>query len=209
MVQKWKGLIDIIVKLNLKVPYNRLYYHTELKHPGNPLGSRSKKPITWIYLRFTRLLLVNRVLILTALSGTVLCHHFTDNDNLKTITETPELIFNTLAFLIGKTIPVFAVLDARSRYQDYKKAKDLFFKNGFKPRIANLFIHSRCQREAVLVAARDLGLTPLLSRYYLKKGYRWYHILPNFTFKRPGIFFTIKYWKRTLFASSYKSVYFL
>jgi len=102
----------------------------------------------------------------------------------------------------------FAQLDAYSRYQNYKKAKDLFHENGFKTRIANLFINSHCQRYAVKVAAEDLGLLKELCRYYHQKGYKWFHILPDFIFYNPLIVFTRKYWTRTLFEKRYKSKYF-
>ena len=39
------------------------------------------------------------------------------------------------------SLVVFALLDARSRFQDYKRAKDLFFENGFKSRIAKMYIY--------------------------------------------------------------------
>ena len=64
-------------------------------------------------------------------------------------------------------IVVLTFLDARSRFQDYKRAKDLFFENGFKSRIAKIYVYSKCQRDAVRVAAKDLGLLehpPLLYR---------------------------------------------
>ncbi len=105
-------------------------------------------------------------------------------------------------------VAIFAILDVRSRYQDYKRAKDLFFENGFHPRIARLFIHSRCQRDAIRVAARDLGLAGELARFYSDMGYQWFHILPDFIFKRPYILFSRRYWQKTLFESYYRSRYF-
>ena len=80
-------------------------------------------------------------------------------------------------------IVVLALLDARSRFQDYKRAKDLFFENGFKSRIAKIYIYSKCQRDAVRVAAKDLGLLEQLNYFYQTQGYRWYHIFPDFVFK--------------------------
>ena len=109
----------------------------------------------------------------------------------------------------GAFLPIFAEMDVFSRYQNYKKAKDLFHENGFDPRIARLFIHSRCQRDAVGVAARDLGIKDELLRYYNGLGYRWFHILPDFVFKRPMIFFSFRYWQKTLFESRYTLKHFL
>ncbi len=113
------------------------------------------------------------------------------------------LALYTLMAVYGAFLFLFAELDVFSRYQNYKKAKDLFHENGFDPRIARLFIHSRCQRDAVGVAARDLGIKDDLSRYYHGVGYRWFHVLPDFVFKRPMIFFSFRYWQKTLFESRY------
>lgn len=104
---------------------------------------------------------------------------------------------------------VLALLDARSRFQDYKRAKDLFFKNGFKSRIAKFYIHSKCQRDAARAAAKDLGLLELLDYYYQSQGYYWYHIFPDFLFKKPWVVFSRRYWRRTLFQSQYTSIHFL
>ena len=106
------------------------------------------------------------------------------------------------------TIAVIALLDARSRYQDYKRAKDLFHENGFHPRIACLFIHSRCQRDAIGVAARELGLGRELGVFYAKLGFKWFHIIPDNILKRPGIILSGRYWRKTLFESYYRSRYF-
>jgi hypothetical protein len=113
------------------------------------------------------------------------------------------LALYTFMAVYGALLPIFAELDALSRYQNYKKAKDLFHENGFDPRIVRLFIHSRCQRDAVRVAARDLGMEDELDRYYQGLGYRWFHVLPDFVFKRPMIFFSFRYWQKTLFESRY------
>jgi hypothetical protein len=106
-------------------------------------------------------------------------------------------------------IVLVALLDARSRYQEYKRAKDLFFEKGFKPRIARLYGHSKCQRDAARVAAKDLGLLEQLDSYYRGRGYRWYHLFPDFVFAKPWILFSRRYWRRTLFAPHYTSNHFL
>lgn len=106
-------------------------------------------------------------------------------------------------------IVVLALLDVRSRFQDYKRAKDMFFKNGFKSRIAKIYIHSKCQRDAVRVAAKDLGLLEQLDYFYRSQGYHWYHIFPDFIFKKPWIVFSRRYWRKTLFEPQYTSIHFL
>lgn len=161
------------------------------------------------YNRAIRFAQVGRLLFMTSIVGVILCYSligaFLRNSDVDTFTR----FFIFMAAYSGGVLPLFAVLDARSRFQDYKKAKDLFFRNGFKPKIANLFIHSKCQRDALEIAAKDLGLKAQLDQYYFHKGYRWYHILPNIVLQRPGLLITVRYWKKTLFAPHYPSKYFL
>ncbi|MGM0655800.1 MAG: hypothetical protein ACQETR_10850 [Thermodesulfobacteriota bacterium] len=108
----------------------------------------------------------------------------------------------------GFILPFFAELDALSRFQNYKQAKDLFYENGFKPRIANLYAGSRCQRDAAVVAAKDLGIGPEIIEHYQARGFKWYHVLPGALFSRPGILLTRNYWQRTLFEARYTSRHF-
>ncbi len=111
--------------------------------------------------------------------------------------------------IYGFALMLFSQMDAKSRFQNYKQVKDLLYENGFQPRIINLFSVSRCQRDALRVAASDLKLDQQLDTHYKKLGYRWFHVLPDFIFSRPALFFTRRYWQKTLFAKSYKLKYFL
>ncbi|MFH2060268.1 MAG: hypothetical protein ABIJ59_15385 [Pseudomonadota bacterium] len=111
--------------------------------------------------------------------------------------------------LYGQALIFFAQKDAVCRFQNYKQAKDLFFENRFKKRIVKLFAASRCQREAVKVAAADLGMVEDLRDYYHDLGYRWYHLIPDQVLENPKILFTRIYWQKTLFVPCYQSKYFL
>jgi len=123
--------------------------------------------------------------------------------------------FVTYAFLsvYGLVLILFAQKDAWCRFQNYKLVKDLFFENRFnlqqKKRIAKIFSVSKCQREAVLVAARDLHWDRELAVFYHGIGYRWYSLIPDKVIDEPKILFTRRYWKRTLFVPFYPSKYFL
>jgi hypothetical protein len=110
--------------------------------------------------------------------------------------------------VFGLVVAFFAQMDAYGRLQNYKLAKDLFFENGFQKRIVNLFIRSRCQREAIKIAAIDLGIIDELNAYYASLGYQWFHLVPDVTFHNPMFFFTWNFWKKTFFATPYKSKYF-
>ena len=99
-------------------------------------------------------------------------------------------------------------LDAYSRYQNYKMAKDLLYQYGFKKPLVRLFSKSKCQREAIAEAGNYLGMKKEVIDYFYSMGFRWYHILPHIIIKRPEIFFTKSYWQSTFFVSNYKSKYF-
>lgn len=111
-------------------------------------------------------------------------------------------------FCSGLGAAVCAQLDAGSRFQEYKRVKDLLFENGFDERIIRLFVHSRCQREAVITAARDLGLEAETMDYFEQAGYRWFHFLPAAIRSRPLVLLQWRFWSRTLFVKPYVSRYF-
>jgi hypothetical protein len=100
-------------------------------------------------------------------------------------------------------MPFFPQLDARSRYQDYKQLRDLFYTYGFKPRVVKPFIKSRCQRDAVLAAAADFNVTAACKKHFYKLGYRWYHYFPDFVFTDPQLLYSKQFWQTTFFAKTY------
>jgi hypothetical protein len=110
--------------------------------------------------------------------------------------------------VFGIVLTLFAQMDAYSRLQDYRLAKDLFFENGFQKRIVNLFICSHCQRQAIKIAAIDMGIIDELNAYYTRLGYQWFHLIPDVTFHKPMVFFTWNFWEKTFFATPYRSKYF-
>jgi hypothetical protein len=104
---------------------------------------------------------------------------------------------------IACAIPVFAELDAYSRYQNYKMIRDLLFCYGFRKMIIGKFRHSRCQREAVFFASCETGFRKHVKQYFDECGYRWYHVLPDFLFSKPGILCTQSFWLATFFTKTY------
>jgi len=100
-------------------------------------------------------------------------------------------------------MPLFAQLDARSRYQNYKLVKDHLYMFGFQKRILKPFIKSRCQRDAARSAAGELGMTLKCKEYFKENGYKWYHLFPDAIFKKPSILSTRDFWVTTLFAETY------
>lgn len=107
------------------------------------------------------------------------------------------------------TLIFFSQLDALSRYQNYKMAKDKIYEYGFDARLLRPFVYSRCQRDAIAVAARDLNYSGEWGKLNYQLGFRWYHVLPRLVIRQPRILFTIDYWNKTLFVKHYQSKYFL
>jgi hypothetical protein len=164
-----------------------------------------------MWTRLLRLLAVGRHLFFAAALGLVLSFWILASDVYEW-QKGPGLFSSAiqcLSFCWSVGWVALTLLDARSRFQDYKRAKDLFFENGFKSRIAKIFIYSRCQRDAIRIAAKDLGLLEQLDHFYQTQGYHWYHIFPDFIFKKPWLIFSQRYWRKTLFEPKHTSIYFL
>lgn len=104
-------------------------------------------------------------------------------------------------------IPTLAQLDARSRFQNYKQIKDQLYHFGFNERIVRPVLKSRCQRDAAITAAEELGFGHECLDYFKGKGYRWYHLLPDFVFSRPQFLLTGVFWRTTFFMPAYKPRY--
>ncbi|WP_066217639.1 hypothetical protein [Formosa haliotis] len=106
-------------------------------------------------------------------------------------------------FLFSFVHIFLVIMDGWSRYQNYKRAKDQFFEYGFRKRIAANYIVSKCQREAALVAASELGIEDKVLRFYEQKGVKWYHYVPYFMVKDPLFLFRKAFWSRTFLERSY------
>lgn len=114
-------------------------------------------------------------------------------------------------FLTGHFLSLlfFSQLDARSRFCNYKMIKDKLYEYGFDVRLFRPFMYSRCQRDAIAVAAREMNYTTEWEKLNHEFGFKWYHLLPHLVIKQPEILITTGYWNKTLFVKSYQSKYFL
>ena len=112
-------------------------------------------------------------------------------------------VFNGGVLVFLFSLPILSQLDARSRFQSYKRVKDNFLIYGFDPRLLRPFIKSRCQRDAVLAAADELGYKNWCRSYFHSQGYRWYHILPDFVFTNPAYLLSPRFWQATFFSKTY------
>ena len=122
---------------------------------------------------------------------------------------TIELAIFGYMFFHAATIPIFAELDALSRFQNYKLMKDLIYRYGFRLRFIKTFRYTKCQREAALFAARDLGYKSQILEYFKACGYKWYHVLPDFIWSHPKYLLTKSFWSNTFFAKTYHPKYFI
>lgn len=172
----------------------------------------SEKPsaVFILYKRFCRYLKVGKLLHLVSIMG-IICFYCFGRLAMEALLQDRFIAFCVQGYLSGYGLVLigFSQMDARSRFQNYKLAKDLFFEHGFKERIADLFALSRCQREAVIVAAWDLGIELKLIRYYQSRGYRWFHIFPDKVLSQPSILMRRRFWQKTLFVPHYSSRQFL
>jgi hypothetical protein len=113
------------------------------------------------------------------------------------------IVFSIVTVLCS-TMPIFAELDALGRYQNYKQIKDVLFKMKYDDRLLKPFIHSKCQRDAVLVAAKDLKVENKVKKFFFEKGYRFYHILPDAFMANPLVLFKKQFWIKILFTKHYE-----
>ena len=110
------------------------------------------------------------------------------------------VLFTWFAFWV----PLFSELDAYSRLQNYKLVKDKLYVYGYDYRLVKPFMLSKCQRFAVIAAAKDLNLDHKVQTYYYSQGYRWYHIIPDQWIQYPFVLVNKLFWKRILFTQYYK-----
>ena len=155
--------------------------------------------------RIIRFIKVGAFLHVTAVVGVLICvigiqksmDFFSLNDDFNAYL---WVIISGIAF----TIPIFAEFDANGRYQNYKQIKDRLYKMGYDHRLIKPFMHSKCQRDAVIVAAADLDYKKKVKDLFYKNGYRWYHIFPDLFIKKPLILFKKDFWRKILFTKTYQ-----
>ena len=97
--------------------------------------------------------------------------------------------------IISLIFILLSQLDAISRYREYLRINNLFKIYGWDEKIANSKIYSRCQRDAIQLAAIRNEFTKEIKQFFYNKGYRWYHIIPDKILKNPLFLFTKQFWK--------------
>lgn len=110
-------------------------------------------------------------------------------------------------FLFSFVHIFLVIMDGWSRFQNYKRAKDLFFDHGFNTKVAEMYTGSKCQRNAAIVAADELGYKDEILSFYKKKGVKWYHYMPYFMSQDPWFLFRNYFWERTFLEKTYTPKY--
>ncbi len=136
---------------------------------------------------------------------------------LHAVTVTELFSITTIATCIGEhplaypallslsLFPLFTQLDARSRFQEYKRVRDQLARYGPQRRIFKSVAGSRCQRDAVFAAARQLGYASHCSACFSAAGYRWYHLLPDVVKGHPRFLVSSVFWRTTFFMPTYQT----
>ena len=115
------------------------------------------------------------------------------------------IIFWLWCFLFSFIHIFLVIMDGWSRFQNYKRAKDQLYLYGFQPKIAKIYMVSKCQRMAAETAAEELGLQAEIKDYYKKIGVKWYHYVPYFITKDQLFLFKKHFWSRTFLEKNYIS----
>jgi len=164
-----------------------------------------------LFMRVIRCFQTAYLLHLMAIASIFLSYFFTKEFLI--LWENTESSWKLILYGVGSiyffTLILFSQFDARSRYQNYKLAKDRLFKYGFDSRLLKPFMFSRCQRDAIASATKDLKFQKEWKQLNSELGFRWYHILPLIVKRNPLVLLSKDYWSKTLFVSTYHSKYFL
>lgn len=124
--------------------------------------------------------------------------------NLNADISTSHWLMWLLIFISFFNMSVLAELDGYSRFQNYKQIKDQLYLNGYQERLLKPLSKSSCQRAAAMLAGDELGIKNKIANYFFSRGYRQYHIIPDFVFNNPILFFTPYFWRSTFFTPYYK-----
>lgn len=106
--------------------------------------------------------------------------------------------------VVSVGISIFAEADARSRFRQYQRIRALLTKRGWKQRIVEPLLYSRCQRDAAKVAAARTGYNAEITAYFREKGYRWYHVVPDALVKDPAYIFNRHFLESSFFVKEHR-----
>lgn len=114
------------------------------------------------------------------------------------------ILFWASCLLFSFSHVFMVMMDAWSRFQNYKRVKDHLFQHGFSTQIAKHYGGSKCQRMALLAAAKELSMAKKVKDYYDNIGIKWYYFVPEFMIRDPLFPFRKHFWSRTFMEKYYK-----
>ena len=94
-------------------------------------------------------------------------------------------------------LALLCLADGVCRYREYQRLKGALRRRGFHPRLLAPVSTSRCQRDAALAAARELGHLARARAHFRALGYRWWHLLPDGSVDNPLRFLDPAFLKTT------------
>ncbi len=87
--------------------------------------------------------------------------------------------------------------------------KICFLKTASSPGLPKFIFIRNASVMRLVLQQKTSGYWNSLIIYHQSQGYHWYHIFPDFIFKKPWIIFSRRYWRKTLFEPQYISIHFL
>lgn len=102
------------------------------------------------------------------------------------------------AAFFGGALAAFG--DALSRHAEYRRVRRMLTRHGFDRRVLDAMASSRCQRDAALCAAGDVGFWREARAHYRSQGYRWHHLLPDGWRCKPWMLVAPKFLKKSFLA---------
>jgi len=122
--------------------------------------------------------------------------------------ENKWLIVFWLFFFLFSFLHIFLVLmDSWSRFQNYKRMKDQLYRYGFQPKVANNYLVSKCQRQALKIACKELGFYKEYKRFLKLRAVKWHHFIPYFMMEDPLFMVKSHFWNRTFLEKHYTPKY--
>lgn len=95
--------------------------------------------------------------------------------------------------------------EAWARWQDYCRVRKLFQRHGWRPLFVAPLCRSRCQCDAVLLAAHETGFGEKTRAWFKDKGYRWYHLASDRVMNNPRMLVNAGFLKATFMPPMWNS----
>jgi len=96
---------------------------------------------------------------------------------------------------VSALLSVLGVLDAKSRYKDFKKIKHFFEQYGVREGYMRNLLGNPCLRGCLIHAGNVTGNGTKVRKFIKENGYTFFHILPDYLIQNPLFFVQKGFWK--------------